>query len=349
MIDPEFQFAIDLYDCSNAVELDGIRYRGLDSRTDFPAVCQLFETVFQQPMTPAYWQWKYLQGPGSGSFGIVLEHVDTGRMIGHMGVLVLPGTHAGKVLRMGQVCDVMLHPEYRAGIGPQSTYLRMNHALRQLAHAAQAQEQPPLYMYGFPGLRPANLGERMGVYRRLQICTEYVTILDPFEANPLKGLWHSLNSRQQNDASLDEIWQRHSHAMELHADQRRTPHIIKNAAYLHWRYSMHPHQWLVSDQPLYTLWLLVKGSLSIGWVVTRMQPRPIVVDSCLPPEWTEAALRALPIPSQESGGKQGWISWIAQSQATAVSTPIYAVEVLGQPFHADWPCPGFQPGDTDVF
>lgn len=361
MIDPLSPFAIDLHDLDNAVELDGIRYRKLNPHTDFPAVCQLFETVFHLPMTPAYWQWKYQQGPDTGSFSIVVEHMETGRVIGHMGVLMLAGMHGGKALRMGQVCDVMLHPEYRSGIGPQSTYWRMNHALRQLAHAPRAQEQPPLYMYGFAGLRPAKLGERIGVYRRLQICTEYTTVPEAQGRQPLQQLWRRLNPWQlraqamqeavalQSDALLDGIWQRHSHAVQQHAELRRTPHVIKNAAYLRWRYLMHPQQRLADAQPLYTLWLLLKGSQPMGWLVTRMQPQPIVVDSCLPPEWTQAALRALPMPSHESGSATGWLSWLAQSQAPAKPTPIHAMEVLGQPFHPDWPSPDFQPGDTDVF
>ena len=103
MIDPDLQFAVDLHDYNNAVELDGIRYRRLDARTDVPAVCELFETVFHQSMAPSYWQWKYLQGPGACSFSLVVEHMETERMIGHMGVLVLPGIRDGKALRMGQV------------------------------------------------------------------------------------------------------------------------------------------------------------------------------------------------------------------------------------------------------
>ncbi|MDL5036559.1 GNAT family N-acetyltransferase [Comamonas sp. Y6] len=347
----ESKFFIDFSNFNNSVELDGLRYRRINSLIDFPKVCQLFENVFHQPMVPSYWQWKYLQGPGANSFGIVVEHMETGCMVGHMGVQVLPGMRAGEALRMGQVCDVMLHPEYRAGIGPHSTYLRMNYALRQLAHGPCT--KPPLYMYGFPGVRPANLGERIGVYRRLLVCNEYKTLSGQTDGYSIKNFLHHLNPWRlhieqiqeedflQMDSVFDEIWQRYSEINSL------VPKIIKNAAYIRWRYWMHPHQNLDSAQSLYALWGLRKGRELVGWLVTRMQSQPTVVDSCLPSDQITEALRLLPMPSPES--QKGWISWLAQSKVPAVSTPIHAVEVLGQPFHVDWPCPDFQPGDTDVY
>lgn len=362
MNDPVLQLPIDLNDCRNAIELDGVRYRRLNPLTDLGAVCQLFETVFHQPMTQAHWQWKYLQGPGAGSFSIVAEDMTTQKMIGHMGALVLPGMRDGGALRMGQVCDVMLHPEYRAGIGPKSTYFCMNQAMRQLAHSPQQSALVPLYMYGFPGKRPANLGERIGVYRRLQVCTEYMTETDLRESHWLQKIWRRVKPGQlrvqpmdeseflQRSALLDDIWQRYSQAIEKNKGLSQTPRLIKNAAYLRWRYWMNPSQLQQKGNPPYAMWLLLKGRFPVGWFVTRLQPCPTVVDSCLLPGWNEAALRALPRPSCGDGQDQGsWVSWLAQSHMPSKLTPIHAVEVLGQPFHPDWPCPAFQPGDTDVF
>ena len=341
-------------------EADGLRLRKLHPEADLPGICQLFTAVFYQPMEPSYWRWKYAQAPAGGSFNVVVEHVATGRLVGHMGVIVVPGERAGEALRMGQVCDVMLHPDVRAGIGPHSIYQRMNNALCQLAHAPSQEPQAPLFMYGFPGLRPAKLGERIGVYRPLQVCTEYHAIAVPQSAwaaflhrqNPwrLRAQPLPASAEAWSDALLDALWQRH--CVRLAGDA--APRITKNAAYLRWRYLLHPQQSPAAEHGggRYTLWLLRRqGRSPLGWMVTREQPQPVVVDSCLPPgpAWAAAALRALPPPGPAAPAASGWISWLAQAQATATQTPIHAVEVLGQPFHPHWQNPHFQPGDTDVF
>lgn len=340
---------------------DGLRFRRLQPHEDLAQVCQLFETVFQQPMPPDHWHWKYRQSPGAESYNLVVEQVATGRMVGHMGVIVVPGCRAGAALRMGQVCDVMLHPEFRAGIGPGSLYQRMNDALRRVVHAPVPGESPPLFMYGFPGLRPANLGERIGVYRRMQICTEYTAEAAGqgrgwpaawARRNPWRLRAHARHGEGGacSDALLDAIWQRHCARLSAQPALDAVPHIVKNAAYVRWRYLQHPQQLRAAAEgdSLYTLWLLQRlGQAPVGWLVTRAQPQPVVVDSCLPPgaAWAASALAALPPP----GTTQGWVSWLPQARALATPTPIHAVEVLGQPFHPDWPCPQFQPGDTDVF
>lgn len=346
----------------DGAEADGFRYRQLCPETDLAGICQLFEVVFHQPMEPSYWRWKYAQVPAGGSFNVVVEQVSTGRLVGHMGVIVVPGERAGEALRMGQVCDVMLHPEVRAGIGPHSIYQRMNNALRRLAHAPSQEPQAPLFMYGFPGLRPAKLGERIGVYRPLQICTEYHSAAAP------KSAWAAFLGRQNpwrlrvqplpasvdawSDALLDALWQRHCLRLAAQPQGDAAPRITKNAAYLRWRYLQHPQQFPAGESGAgrYTLWLVRRqGRSPLGWLVTREQPKPEVIDSCLPPGVAWATLQALPLPGAAVPPAGGWTSWLPQTQATATPTPIHAVEVLGQPFHPHWQNPHFQPGDTDVF
>ncbi len=348
--------------CNGAAANDSFRFRRLCQQTDLPAVCELFETVFRQPMTPNHWQWKYGQAPAGGGFNVVVEHIPTGRLVGHMGVIVVPGERAGEALRMGQVCDVMLHPEVRSGIGPRSIYQRMNNALRDLAHAPLQEPQTPLFMYGFPGQRPATLGERIGVYRPLQICTEYHSVNVPPSA--WSSFWKKHDPRRLqiqaqpatahawSDTCLNALWQRHRAQLAAHPQAYAAPRITKNAAYLRWRYLRHPQQFPAGEGGVarYTLWLLWRyRQTPLGWLVTREQPQPVVVDSCLPPGsgWAAAALRALPPPATST--PSGWVSWLGHAHATAKPTPIHAVEVLGQPFHAHWPSSNFQPGDTDVF
>lgn len=342
---------------------DGFSYRSLHAPQDVPGVCHLFETVFHQSMSLSHWDWKYQQAPGSERLSVVVERVATSEIVGHMGMIIVPGLRAGQPLRMGQICDVMLHPQVRAGIGPHGMYQRMHSALRSLAHAPSTVARAPLFMYGFPGTRPAVLGERVGLYRRMQICTEYVSSLPVHDGKGWSAFWARNNpwrlqalpqppvQQAWSDTVLDGVWQRHLKLIAAQPQLDAAPRIVKNAAYLRWRYLHHPMQQQSVGQALpYTLWLLRRmGFAPIGWLITRRDPHPVVVDSCLPPEpgWAEAALQALPAPRATSAA--GWISWLAQANAQAVQTPIRAVEALGQPFHPDWPSPQFQPGDTDVF
>ncbi|WP_313074021.1 hypothetical protein [Melaminivora sp.] len=341
-------------------DADGLRYRPLDPARDVSAVCALFETVFQQPLTPAAWHWKYLGGPQAGSFSVVAEEVATASLIGHIGVQALPGTRENRPIRLGQTCDVMLHPRARAGFGPQSTYVRMNDALRALV---QARQDAPQYLYGFPGQRPARLGERVGVYAPLQVCTQYTVPPPPPRPGLLPAIWHRLSGMgplrvrlsaiqptAAADAVLDALWQRHLQALGAHPQLHAAPRLVKDAAYLRWRYWGHPQQHAAAGgSPLYTVWLLEDARGPAGWLVTRAQPDPVVVDSCLPPgaAWSEAALQALPAPAGAPGAR--WTCWLPLPGAQARATPIHAVRVLPRPEHDGWPIPVFQPGDTDVF
>lgn len=344
------------------LRVDGFHYRKLQPQ-DVPGVCQLFDTVFHQPTTPAYWAWKYCQAPGAQPLNLVVEHMATGQLMGHMGVVIVPGRRQGQALRMGQVCDVMLHPEARSGIGPNSMYQRMNDTLRALAHAPAPAAQAPLFMYGFAGVRPATLGVRIGVYRRLQVCQE--TLCESRTGRPLtwSAWWarhkpwrwqavpQAATSQAWSDAVLDRIWQAHDQALTAQPALDAAPRIVKNGAYLRWRYLHHPLQQPTAGQPpRYTLWLLRRsGFPPVGWLMTRLDPQPVVVDSCLPPgaDWVQTALQALPPP--EAGLGAGWRSWLAHPNIPATPTPFHACEVMGQPFRPEWPSPQFQPGDTDVF
>lgn len=336
--------------------------RLLDPGQDIPAVCQLFADVFGHPVSEAQWRWKYMQAPGSSHYHALAVHQSTGRLLGHMGVVIVPGVRGSQPIRMAHACDLMISPLARAGIGPDSVYRHIMHLVRTAAHdpAISPAGAPELFMYGFPGLRPGTLATRLGIQRRLQICTQY-TFPQPRE--DLRGWWRRSNpwrlkaypqpatETAWDEKVLDSIW--HNHAQELarqaiSAPAAARPSIVKNGAYLRWRYLQHPQQIAAGlQEPLYTLWLLRRpGQAPTGWVVTRLHPQPTVVDSCLPgnAETVFEALQAL--PQQPQGA---WISWLPHPNAHAQETPIWATAMQGAQFHEDWPGPAFQPGDTDVF
>lgn len=337
------------------LDLDGLRYRPFDYDKDTEQACALFQTVFGPRIASAHWLWKYQQGPNAG-LGVAVQDISSGRLVGHMGVITLPGIQAGKPLAMGQVCDVMIHPEHRSGLGPDSIYARMNQTLERLTTGRD------IYLFGFPGRTPANLGIRIGVYRRLGIC--HTSQIPQEWQDGHQHWWHkwrtwlptALRAKacQQLDAShipkLDRIWTRNlpqpATPQSPGNDEYMRPRIVKNAAYVRWRYFSAQH----TAQQRYTLWWLHQGRDVIGWLMTALVPQPIVIDSCLPSQlhWLDASIRALPTPT--SLGTQGnWVTWLPLSAASVQPTPIHAVEILGRPWHNHWPSPQFQPGDTDVF
>lgn len=169
---------------------NGLRFRQLRSHEGLTKVCQLFETLSRQPMTPVHWRSKYGQSRCAKSYHLVVEQVTTGRPVGRMEVAIVPRRRAGAVLRMGQVCDVMLDPEYRADIGPRSRYQRMNDVLRRMVHAPVPGSSVPLFMYGFPGIQQLTLHQgryRVGLYL---LCHQARYVYDRFDPHTHINLQH---------------------------------------------------------------------------------------------------------------------------------------------------------------
>lgn len=347
--------------------LDGtpLVMRGFVGDDDLRGLCQLFSEVFGQPMDVPQWRWKYMHAPDSQHYHALAAHAHTGQLLGHMGVIVVPGVRGGQAIRMAHATDLMISPLARTGLGADSVYRHIMHTVRERALDADLQTEP-LFMYGFPGQRPATLAIRLGIQRRLQICTEYTTVR--VTSVTRLGLWQRLRhwvdvshrsplrihaqpqpacASAWSDSVLDALWQSRARELATQSPEQAVPQIAKTGAYLRWRYLNHPLQHALLGAPLYTLWLLGHAGRSPqGWLITRQHPQPIVVDSSLPQgdDWTIAALQAL--PALPTGA---WVSWLPHPGGIARQTPIWATAMQGAQFYDDWPSPAFQPGDTDVF
>lgn len=340
--------------------------RLLDPQRDIPGMCALFTEVFGQPMTQDRWRWKYMQAPRSSYYHAVAEHVETGRLVGHMGVIILEGVRGTQPVRMAHATDLMISPMARAGLGLDGAYRHIMHTIRAAAFdpAISPEGAAPLFIYGFPGRRPATLAMRLHIQRKLQVCQQY--LVTPQQSGALQRWWSTRNPwrlqahaqpaqpQAWSDDLINPVWQKMArelaHMAQVQPETVR-PHTIKDAAYLRWRYLQHPQQQAAlaaGEPPLYTLWLLRRGNgAAQGWLVTRSAGEPTVVDSCLPGDASHAgaALRALPAPA---AGEQ-WRTWVAHPGAVAQDTLIWATAMQGRQFHDDWIGPAFQPGDTDVF
>jgi len=292
----------------------------------------LFSSVFNHPIPAGQWNWKYAQGPRLGSINLVAR-TEAGELIGHIGCLLFPGIFKGKALVFAQVCDVMVIRHGRGGLEASGVYPQLAKALQQ----ALWERAGEVFAYGFPGVRPFKLGERMGFYRRL-----YPVHSFRFVPGDAKGPGFQATSIVPADwkpARLDAIWARH-------ASRQKTPALARTGAYLLWRYAAHPER-------SYRLWIARRFWKDIGWLVTSSMPNhdEVIVDSLLPPHiGIDAAchllwqrLKAVPQPVTSI------VHWLGACSLSTQANGIIAIEFLVNHWHAQEPDPVFQPGDTDVF
>jgi len=354
-------------------------YREIDPGEDHRAR-QLFCEVFKQPMSESLWRWKYrgfLSKAKTKSFAVG-GFTPEGDLVAHAGALVFPGVgadstraHPAQVRsEVVQICDVMIADPWRGPRVDGSVYQRLMFHLRGCL--GRMTTKP--FAYGFPGLRPFRLGERLGFYRGIQALRLHVWTT-PFEASqrirvdPLP--WATALPW------VDDDWNGRSHDV-------LTPLIARNAAYVEWRYASHPlwgyQFWLVSRR-------IGPFSKQLGWMVTRgWHDGILAVDGLfrrqtLPghhqlqdrenvqavlqresAEFGEAVSAMAALRARLSGEQKLWC-WGAEAFATIKpnTTPMIAMQfIIDQPEHPrpralrDLPNSSshgcqFTPGDTDVF
>lgn len=318
------------------------------SGSDPIAVCQLFETVFGHSLSAEHWRWKHT--PPAPGMAINLVSRDSLGITGHVGATILPGTWGRQAHWMAQITDVMVHPRARGGLQRHGTYGQLIVTLQQRLQALARTLAQPLTAYGFPGRSPCYLGTRLGLYQPLYACEvqpwqggsrlrwlDRCWILKPI---PLQQA--GLVAMTEFGAEIDRIWDRHRHALYGH---QAGPMLTKNAAYLAWRYASHP-------QRPYTLWIIQsRACAAVGWLITRRDPYPLLIDSCLPPTWSQpnrsAVLKRL---LSHTSGIPDWFRWTRTHHPCrgSLHTGIVAVRLITEKHQAEGPAPMFQPGDTDV-
>lgn len=299
--------------------------------------CDLFQTVFNHHISLSHWHWKYQQAPALQRCHI-LAHSPGGKLIGHAGAIVLPGTWQQQTIGMAQVTDVMVHPDHRSDLGPDNLYRRIMKALQQALHDPTAPHAT--FIYGFPGQRPSTLGARMGLYRQLPKIEQLQITAHPMSSAWARWrdawAWHLTPQDRPDPAWLE-------HCCRVAAKHSTAPHLLKNAAYLNWRYLNHP------DQP-YKLWALRHRWQNAGWLITRLKPAPTIVDAFLAPGLAGCQLPQLITALARATDSPEWAGWQPAHKNSPHLSPICPVEMASTTgFHPGHLQPQFQPGDTDVF
>lgn len=292
----------------------------------------LFSSVFNHLIDAEKWDWKYAQGPRLGSINLVARTPE-GELIGHIGCVLFQGIYKDQPLVFAQACDVMVSRHVRGGLDAFGVYAQLIKALQE----ALRKRVGEVFAYGFPGVRPFKLGERMGFYRRL-----YPVHASRFEhgntENPgLRML--TIVPADWNCTRLDVIWKRL-------ASHQKEPVLIRTGAYLVWRYATHPER-------SYRLWVLKRFWKDVGWLIISSMPNneEVIVDSLLPSQITvdtacNLLWKKLKKVHQPVTAIVHWLGPYTQSTKT---NGIVAGELQVGPWHTHFPNPCFQPGDTDVF
>lgn len=293
---------------------------------------ELFSSVFDHLIRAEQWDWKYAQGPRLGSINLVAR-TPAGELIGHIGCVLFQGVFKGQPLVFAQACDVMVSRHVRGGLDAHGVYPQLVKALQQ----ALRERAGEVFAYGFPGLRPFKLGERMGFYRRLY--PVHSTRFDQGNTEGLELRMATIVPADWNRDRLDAIWKRLG-------SRQKTPMLARTGAYLLWRYAVHPER-------SYRLWIFKRFWKDVGWLVTSSMPNheEVIIDSLLPPHISIDAACHLLWQRLKAGPQSvtAIIHWLGPCSQSTQANGIIAGELQVGLWHTHFPDPRFQPGDTDVF
>lgn len=270
---------------------------------DEAAISALFSTVFGADLTEAHWQWKYaglqLTPPIAR-----LAFDRHGQLHGHAGAVALRGWRHGEPLMFLQICDVMVHPEARGQLGTRNLFTRL---ARELL-AGIAERWADAFAYGFPGQRPFRLGKYAQVYANIEVAQR---LYRP----PAKHLFSMLgiHALDWQDPRLDQLWQR----LAVHLSLA----VIRDRAYLHWRYARHPKN-------RYQLFGVHLAGRLLGWAVIQIVDTTVrVIDLLIAPYWLKPALWAVERQAYKLGASAIEI-WLPANRYTSRYQATEATQVV---------------------
>ena len=309
---------------------------------DIPEACELFAKVFGHSTQAEHWRWKYQHGPRLAGLNRVIRSPQ-GQLIGHVGASVFSGHIQGRWIPMAQVTDVMVDPAARSSFASPGVYAQFMHDMLNILH----EQFPDVFAYGFVGIRPYRLGSRMGHYKSQQECR--AGLMPAGQSTGWRDWIYSAQLVDWSEAArtqlFDRIWQRAAPSM-------RRPTVVRNNAYMQWRYAQHP-------QNSYQLWRIEKMGITSGWVVTRDMPsgQHAVIDMLpvqagdLANQETLAAMAATgrALQTLQPNVPVVLSAWNIETAESRLQEPIIAVEIRTGDWHTLTHRPVFVPGDTDVF
>lgn len=178
----------------------------------------LFAEVFHREMSPAFWQWRYVEGPYG--HGIIRVALDGDKMVGHFGVIPMRVQFKGNIYPAIFPMTAMTHPGY-AG---QGIFTRLMSDTYESAH----KQGFPL-VYGF--------FNQNSYYANVKFGYHDVIKMNPLEKKP--AISESDGDRAGNiisadifDTAIDRLWNKVKHDYQAI--------VPRTSAFLNWRFVKAP-------------------------------------------------------------------------------------------------------------
>ena len=263
--------------------------------TDTAALQNLFQQIFDKPMSEAFWQWKYRSHPAH-SIGALRD----GLLQAHYGAIGLDACFFGNPARVVQIVDVMVRPAARQGVRNRSLFFRTcTHFVDQYVGHGRTY----LFGFGFPSERAMNLAARLGVYAPVGQMKE---ISWDISGRGGKAGWLTkmtpvtLDSFDSMRNSLEELWEQQAQDLREHVV------IRKNADWINWRYLQNP-------DVQYKLWLLRSrfSRKPAGLIVLKAEAERMLLMDCIGPLQNIPTLVQQAIAKSREAGKHKLVTWIS--------------------------------------
>ena len=201
----------------------------LHSTRNYQAQCMtLFEEVFKENMTKAFWDWKY-QPRGMKWRGICA--VKDGKVIGHYNGMARDILYFGKYKSALASGDTMVSPKARGGIKQNSPFYNL---VRVWANINLGLKKEFLLSFGFPNKRVMSLSEKIGLYKEVDTITEihWETAEKENDSSCIVEKYDLTNDKTNEE--IRELW------IKMASDFKDALLCVRPPHYLKYRYVNHP-------------------------------------------------------------------------------------------------------------
>lgn len=191
--------------------------------SDEPALLCLFSRAFGQEMPAERWRWKYR---GLACIGTIVRRGN--RIVAFYGGMPRTVRLHGAPVTAVQIGDVMVDPSDRGVPRRRSPFFL---ATARFAEDLVGPDRPYAFAFGFPSERHARLGERLGLYARVDEILE--ANWPALTATP--GVLHRTRPLADDElAYVDDLWVR------MADDLRDTVIGTRDSSYVRHRFIEHP-------------------------------------------------------------------------------------------------------------
>ncbi len=258
------------------------------TESDVPEICKLFRQVFKTDLSPAHWNWKYVNG---GGVGIVVRD-EKNQIAAYYGGVERRILDQGRPALTLQCCDTMVAENQRGTLSKKGPYFL---AATSFLEAYIGFNRPYLFGFGFPNKRVMRLGEHLGVQASIGNVVQIEW--EPAGQNGLAGEVFDI-SNPDHCRLVDLLWQ------EMSASMHHKIITVRDQAYIQYRFLDHPGY----D---YQLVLVKHLDETVGLLVFRIEnQRLLVLDTIASSKSFRRVINYSRNIAQklELGGVYGWVT-----------------------------------------